>query len=172
MRVIKTAIIISLVLGSVCCAQGGGPATRPGARAAVGEALSPTELEMMGGGRRPVVAKGHRATLLAFWATWCQVCKAEIPKLSRLQASQPPDGIEVIGVNAGESARRIKAFLEENELPYSVAVDPEQKLMAIFGVEKLPTFALIDSEGTVRYLGNHLPEGSMDLKGMTASLER
>ncbi|HKG23668.1 MAG TPA: TlpA disulfide reductase family protein [Blastocatellia bacterium] len=134
--------------------------------------MSPTELEMMGGGRRPLVAKGHQATLLAFWATWCQVCKAEIPKLSRLQASQPPDGIEVIGVNAGESARRIRAFLEENKLPYSVAVDPEQKLMAMFGVEKLPAFALVDSEGTVRYLGNQLPEGSTDLKGMTAGLNR
>jgi thiol-disulfide isomerase/thioredoxin len=93
----------------------------------------------------------------------CQYCKAEIPSLKEFYKNQPPDGIELVAVNSGENPRRIKAFLNENGLPYLVAVDSEQKIMARLKDKALPAILLVDGQGIVRYVGSHLPKDPREL---------
>jgi thiol-disulfide isomerase/thioredoxin len=54
-----------------------------------------------------------RAVLFNLWATWCAPCRAEMPALDRLEASQGGPGFQVVAVNV-DTARLEKraAFLD------------------------------------------------------------
>lgn len=36
---------------------------------------------------------------MTFWATWCVLCRKEMPSLEALSQSHPKDGLMVLGVN-------------------------------------------------------------------------
>src|ERR1700690_1357261 len=40
-----------------------------------------------------------KVVLLDFWATWCEPCRKELPKLVKLQASHGNQGLQVIGIS-------------------------------------------------------------------------
>ena len=162
------ACICYTVIGSAAC-SGAGERNRStaGTTAGVGSRLNAGPLQLLDGRSRPLVTPSHRATVLAFWATWCQYCKEEIPRLSRIQAGEGLEGIEVVGVNAGEGPKRIRTFLEDNPMPYPVAVDPGQTLMGRFGIQAVPAVVMIDREGTIKFIGDRLPD---DPNGLEATL--
>lgn len=55
-----------------------------------------------------------KTVLVNLWATWCAPCRAEMPALDRLQASQGGDDFEVVAVNIDTGdARKPRAFLDE-----------------------------------------------------------
>jgi thiol-disulfide isomerase/thioredoxin len=164
MRSIGKAVLIVLLLApGNCVGHRGEPADPLAFAITVGAPLKIDRLRLLDGQVRPVVTDDHRATLLAVWATWCQYCKAEMPNLKVFYQDQSPSGIEVVAVNTGESARRINAFLEENQLPYLIAVDPEQSILARLKEQALPAMLLVDRKGIVRYVGNRLPKDLAEL---------
>src|SRR5882672_2826817 len=42
-----------------------------------------------------------KVVVLDFYATWCEPCRAETPRLVRLQRDYGPSGVQVIGLNVG-----------------------------------------------------------------------
>jgi thiol-disulfide isomerase/thioredoxin len=40
-----------------------------------------------------------RATLVTFWATWCEPCRDEYPMLNELAKQYAPKGLHVVGIN-------------------------------------------------------------------------
>jgi cytochrome c biogenesis protein CcmG, thiol:disulfide interchange protein DsbE len=159
------AILLSVLLMSwVGCGVRAKPPDQAPVKAAVGVPLAIPRLELLDGSYRTPAEPGQGAVLLAFWATWCKYCKAEVPNLNRLYRNRPQSGMEIIGVNAGESVRRIKAFLEEESLEYPIALDREQTLMKRLGIETLPAMVIVDRKGVIRYIGNHLPDNSAALE--------
>ena len=59
-----------------------------------------------------------RIVLLAFWATWCPPCRAEIPHLAKLQKELAGSGVDVILVAHDEPAK-VRAFLIASPFPPS-----------------------------------------------------
>jgi thiol-disulfide isomerase/thioredoxin len=160
----KASLLIFLSVLCSCAGHRAEDADPSSVAISVGAPLKVDRLRLLDGEVRPVVTDGHRATLLALWATWCQYCKAEIPNLKAFYQEQPPSGIEVVAVNTGENTRRINAFLAENKLPYPVAIDPEQSILGRLKEQALPAMLLIDRKGIVRYVGNHLPKDPAELE--------
>lgn len=159
----KTIILFLLIPHWACDGRLSGSRSPSDLPISVGTPLGIDTLKLFDGETRQVVTEHRRATLLVIWATWCQYCKAEIPNLKEFYKSQPPDGIELVAVNTGENARRIKAFLDENELPYLIAVDPDQKIMARLKDKALPVMLLVDGQGIIRYVDSHLPKDPLEL---------
>ena len=87
--------------------------------------------------------------LLNVWATWCAPCKAEMPTLDALAASEK-DRMNVIVVSQDLEGRApVVAFFEEtgvkNLAPYT---DADNAILAAFNnAIALPTTILYDSEG-------------------------
>lgn len=101
--------------------------------------------------------KGKPAVLV-FWSVYCSKCKKETPKINELAKGFSSKGVEVIGINTGESDKEIKEGIESFGIEYAVAPDQNKQIMQKFGASGTPTIVFLDKEGNVQYFGNKLPE--------------
>ncbi len=88
--------------------------------------------------------------VLNFWATWCPPCQAEMPELQAAYDAYAAGGLVVLGVNQGEDAATVKAFLDERRLTFPVALDEQYAASQRYQVNSLPTTFFIDRDGVIR----------------------
>lgn len=102
---------------------------------------------------------GKRPLLLVFWATWCPVCKEEIPKLKALYATFTPRGLGFLAINVGinDSQEKATEYRERHTLPYPVAFDEGSRVTRAYRVVGTPTILIVDRRGIIRYRGSLLP---------------
>lgn len=101
--------------------------------------------------------KGKKV-ILNFWATWCPPCVKEMPLLQEINTSHlsPPSkvgeegGVEVIGVNYNEDYDRVKKFISEHGITFTILIDSELKASMSYGVIGLPVTFFIDRDGRIR----------------------
>jgi thiol-disulfide isomerase/thioredoxin len=86
-------------------------------------------------------------TLLNFWATWCPPCKQEIPTIQKLHETMKGEKFEIMAVDLGESAKSVKAFLDQNKISYPVYVDPKSSLTGLYASRGIPTTYILDKNG-------------------------
>lgn len=87
-------------------------------------------------------------TLVNFWASWCPPCRAEHPRLLRMQA----DGLRIVGVNFKDSEGAATQYLGEAENPFiAVPFDPAGRKAIDWGVTAPPETFIVDGEGTVLF---------------------
>src|ERR1051326_2224043 len=61
-----------------------------------------------------------KVIVLDFYATWCEPCRAEIPRLVQMQKDYGSSGLQVIGLNVGgdEDRAQVPAFAKEFAIEY------------------------------------------------------
>lgn len=91
----------------------------------------------------------RKAVLINFWATWCALCKEEIPALAQLQSEQGAAGLTIVGVNVAESERKVRSYVEDIGINYPVVLDPESAIAESYNVMGLPVSLLVRADGTV-----------------------
>ncbi|WP_275173683.1 TlpA disulfide reductase family protein [Bradyrhizobium sp. CSS354] len=105
--------------------------------------------------------------IVAFWATWCGGCVAEISHLAQLQEKYDDSAIEVIAVAASkrgstaeEARTHLDAWLTKNgsELNFRIAFDyagnMKKSWMAPSLSSTIPTSFVIDRDGRVAFIGH------------------
>jgi len=100
------------------------------------------------------------ATLLVFWAPWCRPCIQEIPVLNELHRFYGPKGLNVVGLGVGMGGVTLAGIREaagKHGMSYQALFDDGGRVEKTFDVTALPTSALIDAKGNVRWLGPSLP---------------
>ena len=104
--------------------------------------------------------------LLNFWATWCTPCRTEVPELAALHERYGPAGLQVIGVSTDHAGaeEQVRAFVDEENVPYTILRDPENRATALFGLSGLPATFLFDSDGALVWSSRGaLQPGNADL---------
>lgn len=91
----------------------------------------------------------HKAVLVNFWATWCALCKEEIPELARLYSAQGPDDLAIVGVNVAESPQKVQAYAKKLGINYPVVLDRESEIAEIWNVVGLPVSVLVRADGSL-----------------------
>jgi cytochrome c biogenesis protein CcmG/thiol:disulfide interchange protein DsbE len=94
-----------------------------------------------------------RVTVIDFWASWCASCSRTLPALDRLWRDRKADGVAVIGVNVDDSDVAAEAAAHELGATFPIVADPGQRLSATYGVAQVPLTFVVDSAGTVRWVG-------------------
>lgn len=108
-------------------------------------------------------AKGF--VLLDFWASWCGPCIREIPELQKLH-SQHKDRLQIISISVDESKAQWQDAIAKHELSQwsQLIVNNNEECYFVeqantalaYGVEQIPCFILIDSNGTIIGRWSHL----------------
>jgi thiol-disulfide isomerase/thioredoxin len=101
---------------------------------------------------------GDRVTLLNFWATWCEPCRAEMPMLDRFRREHLDRAFDLVGVTqlygdpdgADEEIEQIRSFLDKLGTSYPVVVaDRNGQAFSDYRAESLPTSVLLDRSGRI-----------------------
>jgi peroxiredoxin len=121
------------------------------ARPEVGYTAPDFELQDLAG--EPALLSDYRGkvVVLNFWATWCMPCRLELPILKGLPGRYDAADLVVLAVNQGEMLSDVTAFVEENELPFRVLVDPQLRVGLAYGARSIPTTFIVDAAGVIQY---------------------
>jgi peroxiredoxin len=123
-----------------------------------------------GGELRLAEMRGH-PVVLAFWATWCPPCVAEMPDLERLHRALSPSGVRVyaVDIDSGspdEVREKVRTFVRAHQLTLPVVLDPGQ-VADRYHIENVPQAVILDGEGRVA----QVLEGQHTLEEMTAAMK-
>ena len=74
-----------------------------------------------------------QVTLLQFTASWCHVCREEMPHIEKeIWKVYKNMGLNVIGIDRDEPAEVVTSFAKEVEITYPLALDPGADIFALF----------------------------------------
>jgi thiol-disulfide isomerase/thioredoxin len=98
----------------------------------------------------------HSATVVNFWATWCEPCKDEMPELQKLLERHEKDGLAVVGIVMDVVPSEVALEFGVNAGARYPLVRGNNKLEARWeGVVVLPVTYLVSKQGTIvrKYVG-------------------
>lgn len=145
--------------------QGGDIGLRVGNRP---PAFSSTDLK----GQRHTLEQYHGSVVvLQFWASWCPVCREEIPKLKQLATQWQAKGVRVLTVSADDDPAALKRFLAKQPLPYPVILDSATRpsALAAYQVTGIPDTYILGLDGRI---SDHVVGGGSDLLSAVAEALR
>ena len=90
-----------------------------------------------------------KTVLLDFWTTWCVGCRADGPALDKLYAKYGGQNLEILGISVGEDRAIVEKFLRDHRHAYPILLTAENEVPHLFQVGALPTYMVIDKDGTL-----------------------
>jgi thiol-disulfide isomerase/thioredoxin len=102
---------------------------------------------------------GKKPLFIFFWASWCPVCKEEIPLINRLAKEFGPQGMEFISINVAinDSEKKARHFMEKYQMRYPVFFDKEYRMTREFKIIGTPTIIIADKSGIIRFRQHTTP---------------
>ncbi len=107
------------------------------------------EVTALDGSQFNLDAMGGRVVLIDFWATWCGPCNAELPHMKKIAQEFAGQPLVIISVSWDADEAKWKAFLAKNEMTWVQYRDADHKLSEQFGVQAIPHYFTIDSDGVL-----------------------
>lgn len=91
-----------------------------------------------------VKAANGKPVLVAFWATWCPVCKAED---GNIQSIATDHSVLTVAMQSEDVAKHMR----ERGLSFATINDPDGALAAAWKVRGVPSHFIVDGAGNVRF---------------------
>ena len=76
-----------------------------------------------------------KVVVLDFYATWCEPCRAETPRLVQLQKQYQQQGLQIVGLNVGGADDRdqVPAFAKEFGIEYPLGFPDDEFADSLLG---------------------------------------
>lgn len=155
-------------LALTACSHTGAASGSPGSALAREGAVAPAWSEPSIPG--PNLSSGFlrgKALYLNFFASWCPPCNSEAPAIDALARAYRARGLQVVGVDVLENARKAGEFRQRHALSYPVLVD-DGTLRDRYEINGLPVHVFVDRSGVVRTI----VVGQLSPQAMRADIER
>jgi cytochrome c biogenesis protein CcmG, thiol:disulfide interchange protein DsbE len=85
------------------------------------------------------------------WATWCPICRTELPELQKLYDEKHDQGLEVMALSIDDDARTVRDFWKGKGYSMPVGMRSDSYFDHYGRVSATPTYYIIDKQGIVRH---------------------
>ena len=122
---------------------------------AVGDTVPDLELEYTTGEKLTLSELRGQVVVLQFTASWCSVCRKEMPHLEKEVWQRFKDNnLMLIGIDRDEPLDVVQNFIKEIGVTYPIALDPDAEHFARFAPKKagVTRNIVIDKNGKIAFL--------------------
>jgi thiol-disulfide isomerase/thioredoxin len=97
---------------------------------------------------------GKKPVLVEFWATWCPICEALLPRMEAAKKKHG-DRVEflVVAVAVNQSKSSVRRHLDKHPLPFTFLWDGNGAAVRAFQAPSTSYIAVLDAGGKVVYTG-------------------
>lgn len=101
-------------------------------------------------GRKVTVPAAGKPTVVNFWASWCEPCRAEMPLLQQM-ADFYSDRLVLQAVNFKERLNTVQRHVKASAWQVPVLLDPLGEGAGAWNVKIFPTTVGFDAQGRARW---------------------
>jgi thiol-disulfide isomerase/thioredoxin len=138
----KTEFDTTLPAGVIAMDTSSGPA----GPVEVGKAAPNFTVTSLSGEKTSLASLRGKVVLVDFWATWCGPCRKGLPETQKLHEELASKGLAVLAVTHEEKPL-VQEFIQSEGFKFPTYIDDEGKMNQAYGIESIPTVAIIDREG-------------------------
>ncbi len=121
----------------------------------VGDKSPPIKLELING---EIISNENlkgMVTVLQFTASWCSVCREEMPHLEKeVWQKFKEKNFKLIGIDRDEPMETVQKFARDMKITYPLALDPGADIFGKFALQEagVTRNVVIDQNGIIRFL--------------------
>jgi cytochrome c biogenesis protein CcmG, thiol:disulfide interchange protein DsbE len=156
--VVNRTLALAPALLAACTAAAPRPAVKLPPLA--GTRLEATALDLEG--REVRIEPAGKVVVVDFFASWCQPCRVQLPRLDHLARELGDRGLAVYAISFDDDREALLGFTREVPVAFPVLWDRGgERLARPLHIERLPTTLLVDGGGTIRavHVGYDAREG-------------
>lgn len=107
----------------------------------------------------------HRGevVLVSFWATWCGVCKQQMPKINEIYVRYRDEGFTVFAINVDKDRQKVNTWLRGMRVAFPILFDVDQSVSEKYEVADMPSTYILDRDGNFRYVYSEYKAGMEDV---------
>lgn len=122
----------------------------------IGQQIPDIEIQLTNGKKITTNDLKGKVTMLQFTASWCPVCRKEMPHIENeiWQKHKDNKDFVLIGIDLDEPIKKVKKFQEDIEITYPLALDPKGKIFYTFAAKNagVTRNIIIDKKGKIVYM--------------------
>lgn len=83
--------------------------------------------------------KKDKVLAVAFWATWCEVCREHLPELSDIYEKYKKKNVEIIGISLDDQVKEVKNFVGKKGIAFPVfKAEDKEEMSYMYNIKKIP----------------------------------
>jgi peroxiredoxin len=93
-----------------------------------------------------------KVTIIDFWASWCNPCRAENPNVVAIYNEFHAKGLNIISISLDKDAKKWKEAIAKDKLTWnqvSNLKDFQDPIAITYGVNAIPSTYILDANGTI-----------------------